>query len=202
MPPTIRLALADDAEQIQTIYAAYFDTPITFELEPPSVDEMRQRLTKILVRHPWLVCHDGGEILGYVYASTHRERAAYRWSVDATVYIRRERQRLGLGRALYTSLLAILPLQGYVTAYAGVTIPNPASVGLHESMGFQPVGVYSKVGFKCGAWHDVAWFQRSLQSPPHEPPDPKPLEAVRGTAGWDAALMAGLRLVRGVEGIA
>jgi L-amino acid N-acyltransferase YncA len=132
MPPTIRLAALDDAEQIQAIYAPYCRTPISFETEPPSVEEMRGRLAKVLEQYPWLVCEDGDEILGYAFAGRHRERAAYRWSVDTSIYIRQGRQRRGLGRALYTSLLAVLPLQGYVNAYAGATLPNPASVGLHE----------------------------------------------------------------------
>ena len=99
MPPTIRLAKLDDAEQVQTIYAPYCRTPISFETEPPTLNEMRRRLEKILDPYPWLVCEDGGEILGYVYASQHRERAAYRWSVDSTVYVRQGRQRRGVGRA-------------------------------------------------------------------------------------------------------
>ena len=192
MPPTIRLATPDDAEQVQAIYAPYCHTPISFEMEPPSVEEMRGRLAKVLGQYPWLLCEDGGEVLGYVYATQHRERAAYRWSVDTTVYVRQGRQRRGVGRALYTSLLAVLPLQGYVNAYAGVTLPNPASVGLHEAMGFQPVGVYRQVGFKCGAWHDVAWFQRPLRPRPDEPPPPRPLEEVRRTSAWRQALSGGL----------
>jgi phosphinothricin acetyltransferase len=195
MPPTIRLATLDDAEPVQVIYAPYCDTPISFELEPPSVEEMRGRLAKVLGQYPWLVCEDGGEVLGYAYAAQHRERAAYRWSVDTTVYVRQGRQRRGVGRALYTSLLAVLPLQGYVNAYAGVTLPNPASVGLHEALGFQPVGVYTQVGFKCGAWHDVAWYQRPLQPRPVEPPPPRALEEVRHTAAWREALSGGLRLL-------
>jgi hypothetical protein len=89
--------------------------------------------------------------------------------------------------------LAVLPLQGFGNAYAGVTLPNEASVGLHEAMGFEPVGVYRQVGFKCGAWHDVAWYQRPLQPRPDEPPPPKGLEEVRHTAAWAEALHAGLR---------
>jgi phosphinothricin acetyltransferase len=196
MPPTIRLATADDAEQVQAIYSPYCYTPISFELEPPSVAEMRGRLVKILGPYPWLLCENGGEILGYVYAAQHRERPAYRWSVDTAVYVRQGWQRLGVGRALYTSLLAVLPLQGYVNAYAGVTLPNPASVGLHEAMGFQPVGVYRQVGFKCGSWYDVAWYQRPLQAQAGEPPPPRRLEEVRHTAEWVEALNAGLRLLR------
>jgi phosphinothricin acetyltransferase len=188
MPPTIRLATPDDAEQVQSIYVPYCLTPISFELEPPAIDEMRRRLEKVLGQYPWLVYEDGGEILGYVYATQHRERAAYRWSVDTTVYVRQTRQRRGVGRALYASLLALLPLQGYVNAYAGVTLPNPASVGLHEAMGFRPVGVYEQVGFKCGRWHDVAWFQRLLQPRPAEPPPLYRLEEVRHTAAWRAIL--------------
>ncbi|HEY7311598.1 MAG TPA: arsinothricin resistance N-acetyltransferase ArsN1 family B [Gemmataceae bacterium] len=195
MPPTIRLAALDDAKQVQAIYAPYCETPISFETEPPTVEEMRRRLEKILDPYPWLVCEDGEEILGYVYASQHRERAAYRWSVDTTVYVRQGRQRRGVGRALYTSLLAMLPLQGFVNAYAGVTLPNPASVGLHKAMGFRPVGVYEQVGFKDGSWHDVAWFQRLLRTWPDEPPLLSRLEEVRHSAEWLHALSSGLRLL-------
>lgn len=195
MPLTIRLATPADAEQVQAIYAPYCSTPISFELEPPSVEEMRGRLTKILDQYPWLLCEDGGEVLGYVYASQHRVRAAYLWSVDTTVYIRQGRQRRGVGRALYTALLAMLPLQGYVSAFAGVTLPNSGSVGLHQAMGFQPVGVYKSVGFKGGSWHDVAWFQRLLQPQPEEPALPKGLREICQTAAWEQALEAGLRLL-------
>jgi L-amino acid N-acyltransferase YncA len=195
MPPTIRLATLDDAEQVQAIYAPYCHTPISFESEPPSVEEMRGRLAKVLGPYPWLLFEDGGEILGYVYATQHRERAAYRWSVDTSVYVRQGRQRRGVGRALYTSLLAVLPLQGYVNAYAGATLPNPASVGLHEAMGFQLVGVYQQVGFKYGAWHDVAWFQRPLQPRLDEPTPPKQLEEVQHTVEWVEALSGGLRRI-------
>jgi phosphinothricin acetyltransferase len=191
MPPTIRLATPDDAEHVQVIYAPYCYTPISFEMEPPSVEEMRGRLAKVLGPYPWLVWEEGGEVLGYAYASQHRERAAYRWSVDTTVYVRQGWQRRGVGRALYTSLLAVLPLQGYVNAYAGVTLPNPASLGLHEAMGFQSVGVYRQVGFKCGAWHDVVWFQRPLKPRPGEPLSPRSLEEVRHTAEWVEALSGG-----------
>ncbi len=195
MPPTIRLATPADAAEVQAIYAPYCDTPISFELQPPSVEEMRARMTKILGVYPWLLL-ENGELLGYVYASQHRERAAYRWSVDTTVYVRQGAQRKGVGRALYASLLSMLPLQGYINAYAGVTLPNPGSVGLHEAMGFQQVGVYKDVGFKCGAWHDVAWFQRPLQARPAEPPAPRSLDEVRHTASWSDALASGLRYLR------
>jgi phosphinothricin acetyltransferase len=196
MPPTIRLATPDDAEPVQAVYAPYCHTPISFETGPPSVEEMRGRLAKVLGPYPWLVCEEGGAVLGYAYATQHRERAAYRWSVDTSVYVRQGRQRRGVGRALYTSLLALLPLQGYANAYAGVTLPNPASVGLHEAMGFRPVGVYEQVGFKYGVWHDVAWFQRLLQPRVADPPPPKRVEEVCHTGAWEKALGGGLRLLR------
>jgi phosphinothricin acetyltransferase len=180
---------------VQAIYSPYCSTPISFELQPPTVAEMRERLVKVLREYPWLLCEDFGEVLGYVYASRHRERAAYQWSVDTTAYVRQGRQRRGVGRALYTSLLAVLPLQGLVNAYAGITLPNPASVGLHEAVGFRPVGVYEQVGFKCGAWHDVAWFQRALQPPPPAPGPPQGLAAVMRSAEWQSALDAGMRLL-------
>ncbi len=195
MPPTIRLAAPEDAWQVQAIYAPYCETPISFETEPPGVEEMGRRLIKVLGQYPWLVCEEDGLVLGYAYATSHRERAAYGWSVDTSVYVRAERQRRGVGRALYTSLFAMLPLQGFVNAYAGVALPNPASVGLHEAMGFQRVGVYLHVGFKCGAWHDVAWFQRALRELPPEPQPPRRLEEVRHQAEWREALQSGLRLM-------
>jgi phosphinothricin acetyltransferase len=192
MPLTIRLATLADAEQLQAIYAPYCATPISFELEPPSVAQMAGRLAKVLGPYPWLICEDAGAALGYAYAGQHRERAAYHWSVDTTVYVRQGRQRQGVGRRLYQALLAVLPLQGYVNAYAGVTLPNAGSVGLHEAMGFQLVGVYEQVGFKCGAWHDVAWYQRPLQARPGEPAAPLPLEEVCHTAAWREALARSL----------
>jgi L-amino acid N-acyltransferase YncA len=177
MKPTIRLATLDDADAIQDIYAPYCSTPISFELQAPSIDEMRQRITRVLESHPWLVCEENSRIIGYVYACAHRERAAYRWSVDTAVYVSAQNHRRGLGRAMYTELFRLLVSQGYINAYAGVTLPNPASVRLHESMGFEPVGVYRQVGYKCNAWYDVAWFQRLLQPRPLEPSPPSRLAA-------------------------
>jgi L-amino acid N-acyltransferase YncA len=192
----VRLATLEDANQIREVYAPYCDTPISFEASPPTADEMRRRITKVLAGHPWLVCEEDGQVLGYAYAGPHGERAAYRWSVDVTVYVGLNRHRQGLGRALYTSLFELLHLQGFVSAYAGVTIPNPASVGLHQAMGFVPVGVYRPVGFKDGAWRDVAWLQRTPQPAPVDPAEPTRLPEIVGTAGWAAALQSGLRFLR------
>lgn len=196
MPPTLRLATPDDAGQVIAVYAPYCATPISFEAVPPSVEDMRQRLVKILEYNPWLVCEDGNEVLGYAYAGPHRERAAYRWSVDTSVYVLGRCRRLGVGRALYTALFQALRLQGYVNAYAGATLPNPASVGLHKAMGFELVGIYRQVGYKYGVWHDVGWFQLQLQPRRTEPAPPKPLSEIAPMAGWRAALDAGISLLK------
>ena len=197
MPPVIRLATDNDAEQIQAIYSPVVsDTAISFELEPPRVPEMRQRIMKTLTRLPWLVCEQDGEIRGYAYASLHRTRAAYQWSIDVSVYVHEIARRTGVGRAVYGSLCKLLAMQGFYNAYAGITLPNPASVGFHESMGFQPVGVYRAVGYKLGKWHDVGWWQLVLREHLLPPEPTVALGDVRGSAAWDLALASGAPLVR------
>ncbi len=192
MPPIIRLATGDDAEAVRAIYAPFCDASshVSFEVEAPSIEEMRQRIEKTLGRHPWLVAEEGDQILGYVYAAPHRERAAYRWSVDVSAYI--GRRRSGMGRGLYRSLFEILKLQGFVSAFAGATLPNEASVGLHRAMGFEEVGVYRNVGFKAGAWRDVVWWRLALREPPDEPDEPLTLEQAQRLDGWAGALASGL----------
>ena len=163
-PSSIRLATAGDAAPIADIYAPNVtDAVISFEAEPPDAGEMRRRIAGTLERYPWLVCERRGRVWGYAYAGAHGSRAAYRWSVDVSVYVHGEAHRAGVGRALYTSLFAALELQGFYNAYAGATLPNPASVGLHEAMGFRPVGVYRGTGYKMGAWHDVGWWHLPLR---------------------------------------
>jgi L-amino acid N-acyltransferase YncA len=196
-PSSIRLATERDAEEIAAIYAPNVtDTIISFESEPPTADEMRLRIEGTLERYPWLVCEHRGRLLGYAYAGAHRSRAAYRWSVDVSVYVHEEAHRTGVGRALYTSLFAALDLQGFYNAYAGATLPNPASVGLHESVGFRPVGVYRGVGYKLGAWHDVGWWQLPLRERVADPDPPADLPSVLESEGWEAALASGLPLLR------
>jgi L-amino acid N-acyltransferase YncA len=195
--PTIREAAADDAAQIHAIYAPIVTaTTISFELEPPSVDAIRQRIGQTLAILPWLVCEHHGTLLGYAYASQHRSRAAYQWSVDVSVYVHEQARRMNVGRGLYTSLFAALALQGLYNAYAGIALPNPASVGIHEALGFVPVGVYRGVGYKFGAWHDVGWWQRPLRPKIDTPAPPQPAPAMRGTAAWSEALRAGAALIR------
>ncbi len=196
MAPTIRPAEETDAGQILAIYGPFCYTPVSFEAEPPSEDEMRRRIASLAERYPWLVCDDGGAVLGYAYASPHRARAAYRWSVEVSAYVADGRRRRGVGRALYTSLLRALTLQGYANAYAGIALPNPASVGLHEAVGFTPVGVYRGVGYKNGAWHDVGWWERPLAARRPEPAEPVGPRELAGTAAWREALAAGEAVLR------
>jgi phosphinothricin acetyltransferase len=149
-----------------------------------------------LERLPWVVGEQQGDILGYAYASAHRARAAYQWSVDVSVYIHTSSRRSGVGRAVYSSLFKLLELQGFYNAYAGITLPNPASVGLHEAMGFQPVGVYRAVGYKLGAWHDVGWWQLPLRQRSSPPALPLDMGVMRTSAMWDTALATGLPFLR------
>jgi phosphinothricin acetyltransferase len=198
MSATIRVALPEDAEAILTIYAPIVrETAISFEVEPPTPVQMHERIATTLRHLPWLICERQGEVLGYVYASPHRARAAYQWSVDVSVYIQAQARRAGIGRALYHALFDLLSLQGFYNCYAGITLPNPASVGLHEALDFQPVGVYQAVGYKHGAWHDVGWWQRAIQPRPGRPTPPTAFEVLRQTSAvWEAALHAGTRLLQ------
>jgi phosphinothricin acetyltransferase len=189
---SIRMATPGDAAQVSEIYRPIVaGTAISFEIEPPSPAEMEQRIASVTGFAPWLVCQEGGALAGYAYASKHRDRAAYRWCVDVSVYVREGLRRGGVGRALYTSLFALLRLQGFCAAHAGVTLPNPASVGLHESLGFLPVGIYRRVGFKDGAWHDVGWWQLELRERRGEPPRILTVDELRRCAGFEGALAAG-----------
>jgi L-amino acid N-acyltransferase YncA len=197
MTTTFRLAEPQDAQQILDIYAPnVLHTVISFELQPPSVEEMLQRITSTLTRYPWLVCEQDKKILGYVYASSHRTRAAYQWAVDVSAYIHPQARRMGIGRALYQSLISILRLQGYFQAFAGIALPNPGSVGLHEAMGFQPIGVYRSVGYKLGAWHDVGWWQLTLQALVSPPNPPISLPQMMQTPQWQAAFSSGLSFLK------
>jgi L-amino acid N-acyltransferase YncA len=178
MARCIRLARPDDAPMIHAIYVPFVEnTPISFELVSPTEQEMRQRIEQTLLTHPWLVCEEQGEILGYAYASQHRTRQAYQWSADVSAYVHERWRGKGIGKALYTTLFALLHLQGFYNVYAGIALPNPASVALHEAMGMQQVGIYSQVGYKLGAWYDVGWWQKALQ--PHIPDPAPPLDLER-----------------------
>ncbi|MFL6695626.1 MAG: arsinothricin resistance N-acetyltransferase ArsN1 family B [Vitreoscilla sp.] len=171
---TIRTAEPADAEALSAIYAPIVrDTTISFELDPPSVAEMRSRIVTTMKALPWLVSVDGhGAVDGYVYASKHRERAAYQWSVDVTAYVREDARGQGVGKRLYVTLFDELVRLGYFQAFAGIALPNAASIALHESLDFEPLGVYRKVGFKHGSWRDVGWWQKELRPPNSRPSEP------------------------------
>jgi L-amino acid N-acyltransferase YncA len=193
----IRLAAANDASAIADIYRPIVEsTAISFETAAPDADEMRRRIETILGSHPWLVCERDGVVAGYAYASRHRERAAYQWSVDTSVYVDGRFQRRGIGHALYQSLFAVLSAQGYANAFAGITLPSPASVGLHERVGFTPVGVYRRVGYKLGAWHDVGWWQRPLAPSDEAPSSTRSLNDVQQREDFDILLATGVALIR------
>jgi L-amino acid N-acyltransferase YncA len=194
MNVNFRIAVPTDAADMLSIYAPFCEaTYVSFEIVPPSAAEMRGRIVRILPNYPWLVGEIDGKLTGYVYAAQHRERAGYRWAVDVAVYIAAEHRRKGLGRALYSTLFEILRLQGYVKAIAGITLPNEHSIGLHEALGFRPVGVFQGVGYKLGRWLDVGWWQLDLRPPPANPPEPTPFREIRDDPAVIAAIAAGER---------
>lgn len=170
--PGVRSASRADADACAAIYAPYVtDTAITFETVPPTADEVAGRISAAVASHAWVVLEDEGRVVGYAYGGPFNSRAAYRWSCEVSVYVEMGRRRTGAGRALYDALFARLVERGFRVAVAGMTLPNPASAGLHRAMGFEAVGTYRRIGWKHDAWHDVAWMQRRLSldtDPPAE----------------------------------
>jgi phosphinothricin acetyltransferase len=166
-----------DAAACAAIYAPHVEASSTsFEAEAPSVEEMAARIARIGATHPWLVGDRDREVAGFAYACEHRSRAAYRWAADVSVYVAEPERGRGLGKGLYEELFERLRAQRFRVACAGVTLPNEASVALHEGLGFVPVGIYRRIGWKLGAWHDVGWWQLDLspdgKDPPGEPLPP------------------------------
>lgn len=161
---------ARDAAPCAQIYAPYvLYSPATFEEEPPDEAEMGRRIAEYGASHAWLVYERDAEVAGYAYACPHRTRSAYRFTAEVAVYVAETHHGGGIGRALYVNLIDRLRMLGMRTALAGITLPNPASQGLHEAFGFEPAGVYRNVGFKGGRWHDVGWWQLDLGEPGSQP---------------------------------
>lgn len=175
----IRLANKHDAAQILDIYRPYIEnTSISFETIVPSTEEMETRIERVLANDPWLIFEESNIILGYAYASKHRERAAYRWAVDVSAYVMQDCRGKGIGKMLYTALFSVLRLQGYCNVYAGICLPNEASVGIHEYFGFMKVAQYNKVGYKFGQWHDVGWWEFFLDQHNSWPDEPLALSNI------------------------
>jgi phosphinothricin acetyltransferase len=175
----IRLATPRDAREVHRIYAPIVqDTFISFEVEVPTQSEIEGRIASTLRKFPWLVAEDARGLLGYAYANEHRERLAYQWSVDVSCYVDERTRRRGVGSRLYHALFRILAAQGFTNAFAGVSLPNAASVGMHQSVGFDPLGYYRNVGFKRGEWRDTVWMQRVLSAPSPNPRAPVALASM------------------------
>ena len=197
MTSRIRLAVETDADGLAAIYRPIVEsTVISFETAAPDRAEMARRVGSTLESYPWLVCEIAGNLAGYAYATRHRERDAYQWSIDTSVYVDAGYRRCGVARGLYDSLFAILTAQGYVNAFAVIALPNPASVALHESLGFEPIGVSRGVGYKLGSWCDVGLWQRSLRDRQPSPAPPQSLAAVARQPGWEALVRRGESIVR------
>jgi L-amino acid N-acyltransferase YncA len=179
----LRLVEPDDAAQIAAIYAPFcLETAISFETAAPDQATVRERIRTVGERYPWLVAvSETGDVSGYAYAGKHRERAAYRWSVDCTVYLAPAAKGQGVGTELYRALVKICRYLGYYRAFAGITLPNEASVRLHEKIGFQPIGIYRRVGFKLGKWHDVGWWSLDLLPEEAVPSEPRPIADIVGS---------------------
>lgn len=189
---TIRRARAEDAAACADIYAPYVaDSGVSFEQTPPGAAAMADRIAETLETYPWLVAVDDETVLGFGYASDHRSRGAYQWSVELSIYVGEDSRRSGVATGLYESLFAVLRRQGFVNAYAGVTLPNPASVAFHREMGFEPVGTYENVGYTADEWQDVQWWHRGLREPESEPDDPVPFVELEDTARLEAAIETG-----------
>lgn len=191
----IRLATPADGPALAAIYRpAIVGSTLSVEPLPPDGAEMARRVQEVQTQRPWLVAEDTA-LLGYAYSGPHRVRASYAWSVEVSIYTDPAAFRRGVGRALYTSLLAILRLQGYQNAYAGITVPNTPSRAFHEAFGFRLVGTYPRVAYKDGRWLDLEWFWLALGTHPLTPPPPRLLPEVRGSPPFEQALKSGEQLL-------
>lgn len=178
----LRFATPQDTNALLAIYSPFVkNTVISFESTPPYPQEFCDRISATLEQLPWLVCEIDGKAAGYAYASKHRARAAYQWSVDFSVYIDPDYHKRCIATALYSALRDLLTLQGYYNAFAGVAIPNEKSEGFHESFGFRPIGVYRHIGYKFNQWHDVKWFSLDIGNFQLPPSPPKSISELRNS---------------------
>lgn len=175
----IKLIDETDANDVLAIYKYYVEhTYISFEYEAPSIEEFTQRIQVNTEKYPWLVCLYKNKIIGFAYGSTHRYRTAYQWSPESTIYLAVDFHTKGIGRILYNTLFEILKIQGYFNVFAGIALPNNNSIGFHQAMGFEEIGIFKNVGYKHGNWHDTHWFQLSLNEHTLEPKNPIELKEV------------------------
>jgi len=176
----VRLVKPDDYAGMLKVYKPnVLHTAITFEYEVPSLEEYSKRISNIITHYPCLVCEENGVVAGFAYAGLFRVKDAYQWSTETTIYVSEVFQKRGIARALYDALLSVLELQGFVNVYAAVTIPNPASERLHTSSGFAEIGLFEKIGFKQGKWHDLKWYEMYLVEHPKEPVPPVSIHQVK-----------------------
>lgn len=160
----VRNVTLNDAHELVDIYSYYvLNTTITFEYETPSMDEFKQRIQKITQKYPYLVATLDDEIIGYAYATSYKERPAYDWSVETTVYVKNDKHGLGVGKALYLHLEQALKEKNIVNMLACITYPNPKSIDFHTNFGFEKVGHFPKVGYKFNEWRDIVWMQKVIK---------------------------------------
>ena len=187
----IQLAKKEDVNNMLQIYGPFIlNTAVSFESTIPSEKEFWERIKKVLVEAPWLVCKSDNKVIAYAYASAHRSRAAYQWSRELSVYVHQDWRAKGIAKALYHSLIELLKLQGYRNTFIGITLPNIASVKFHEKMGYKAVGVYHKVGFKNGQYHDVGWWEMLIND--EIPKAIKRPEDLKKSKAWEKAMASGL----------
>lgn len=175
----IRLIQNTDHEAVLAVYQPYIEhTSITFEYDVPQSEAFLERIKNVTAGYPWLVCLQNNEVIGYAYASKYRDRVAYQWAAESAIYLKEGVHRKGIARILYEALFQILCLQGYINLYAIITLPNVKSVGFHQAMGFQELGIFRKVGYKLGKWHDVIWFERHLMEHTDNPSVPQKMQSI------------------------
>ena len=178
----IRIARDDDADAIHAIYAPIVrDSAITFETELPTAATLRERMRAKLQHYPWLVWEEAGEVLAYAYAGRFRERAAYDWIAETSIYVHADARRRGIARQLYGALLELMRLQGINQAVGVISLPGETSVAMHEAMGFEPAGVWRQAGYKLGRWWDVGVWQKTLQAPSNPPSAVTPFDTLRAS---------------------